>query len=96
MLREASLHVRPGEAVVITGRSGSGKSTLLALIGGLDEPQAGTILIDGKAIWREPHPARARRQVVGVVFQRHLLLETLTARANVEVALAWGARNALA
>ncbi len=86
-LRGASLHVAPSEAVVITGRSGSGKSTLLALIGGLDEPQSGRILIDGEPIWKQRHPTRARRAVVGFVFQRHLLLETLTAQANVEVAL---------
>jgi lipoprotein-releasing system ATP-binding protein len=86
-LREASLHVEPSEAVVITGRSGSGKSTLLGLIGGLDEVQTGRILIDGKAIWQEGHPERARRAVVGFVFQRHLLLDTLSAQANVEVAL---------
>jgi predicted ABC-type transport system involved in lysophospholipase L1 biosynthesis ATPase subunit len=86
-LREASLHVEPGEAVVITGRSGSGKSTLLALIGGLEQPDEGSVLIDGRAIWREPHPARARREVVGFVFQRHLLLETLSAQTNVEVPL---------
>ncbi len=86
-LHEASLRVDPGEAVLITGRSGSGKSTLLALIGGLDQPERGTVLIDGRAIWREPHTARARREVVGFVFQRHLLLDTLSARANVEVPL---------
>ncbi len=86
-LREASLHVGPSEAVVITGRSGSGKSTLLALIGGLDEPQMGRVLIDGREIWKEGHPTRARRQLVGFVFQRHLLLETLSAQGNVEVAL---------
>jgi len=86
-LREASLRVEPSQAVVITGRSGSGKSTLLALIGGLEQPRTGRILIDGKAVWRDKHPARARRAVVGFVFQRHLLLETLSAQANVEVAL---------
>jgi predicted ABC-type transport system involved in lysophospholipase L1 biosynthesis ATPase subunit len=86
-LRAASLHVEPSQAIVITGRSGSGKSTLLALIGGLEQPQTGTVLIDGKAIWREGHPAKARREVVGFVFQRHLLLETLSALANVEVPL---------
>lgn len=86
-LREASLHVEQSQAVVITGRSGSGKSTLLALIGGLEQPRTGKVLIDGKAIWREGHLARARREVVGFVFQRHLLLETLSARANVEVPL---------
>jgi predicted ABC-type transport system involved in lysophospholipase L1 biosynthesis ATPase subunit len=86
-LRDASLRARRGEAVVITGRSGSGKSTLLALLGGLDRPDAGRVLIDGEQIWQQPHPARARREVVGFVFQRHLLLQTLSAQANVEVAL---------
>ena len=86
-LRDASLHVEPGEAVAIAGRSGSGKSTLLALIGGLEQPDAGEVLIDGRAIWREPRPARARREVVGFVFQSHLLLGSLSARANVEVPL---------
>jgi len=86
-LSEASLHVAPGEAVVITGRSGSGKSTLLALIGGLDRPDRGRVLIDSEPIWNDTHPARARREVVGFVFQRHLLLQTLSAQANVEVPL---------
>jgi len=86
-LCEVSLHIEPGEAVVITGRSGSGKSTLLALIGGLEQPDSGQVLIDGRAIWRDPGPARARRDVVGFVFQRHLLLDALSARANVEIPL---------
>jgi len=86
-LRDVSLRVARGEAVLITGRSGSGKSTLLTLIGGLEQPDEGSVLIDGRAIWREAHPARERREVVGFVFQRHLLLEALSARANVEVPL---------
>ena len=86
-LREVTLRVDPGEAVAITGRSGSGKSTLLALIGGLEQPDTGTILIDGKPVWREADPARARRELVGFVFQRHLLFGALSARANVEVPL---------
>ncbi|HXQ01302.1 MAG TPA: ABC transporter ATP-binding protein [Solirubrobacteraceae bacterium] len=86
-LRDVSLKVKPGEAVAIAGRSGSGKSTLLSLIGGLEQPDSGQVLIDGRAIWRETHPARARREVVGFIFQRHLLLSTLSARANVEVPL---------
>jgi putative ABC transport system ATP-binding protein len=86
-LRGVSLRIERSEAVLITGRSGSGKSTLLALIGGLEDPDSGRVLIDGRAIWERPHPAHARRQVVGFVFQRHLLLEALSARANVEVPL---------
>jgi predicted ABC-type transport system involved in lysophospholipase L1 biosynthesis ATPase subunit len=86
-LRGVSLSVEPGEAVVITGRSGSGKSTLLALIGGLEHPDSGSVLIDGRPLWRGAHLARARREVVGFVFQRHLLLGPLSARANVEVPL---------
>jgi putative ABC transport system ATP-binding protein len=86
-LRDVSLNVDLGEAIVIAGRSGSGKSTLLSLIGGLEQPDEGQILIDGLTIWKEPRPARARREIVGVIFQRHLLLGTLSARANVEVPL---------
>jgi len=86
-VRDVSLRVGAGEAVAITGRSGSGKSTLLALIGGLEQPDTGEVRIDGRPLWREPNHARARREVVGFVFQRHLLLESLSARANVEVPL---------
>ncbi len=86
-LRGVTMNVAPGEAVAITGRSGSGKSTLLALIGGLEQPDAGEILIDGRAPWTQPHPSQLRRELVGFVFQRHLLLPSLTARANVEVPL---------
>jgi putative ABC transport system ATP-binding protein len=86
-LRDLSLRVEPGEAIAIAGRSGSGKSTLLSLVGGLDQPDSGEVLIDGEPIWHKRHPARARREIVGFVFQRHLLLDTLSARANVEVPL---------
>jgi predicted ABC-type transport system involved in lysophospholipase L1 biosynthesis ATPase subunit len=86
-LRDVSLHVDPGEAVAITGRSGSGKSTLLALIGGLEQPDSGQVLIDGRPLWQASDPSRARREEVGFVFQRHLLLGALSARANVEVPL---------
>jgi putative ABC transport system ATP-binding protein len=86
-LREVSLSVAPGELLVVTGRSGSGKSTLLNLISGLDQPSTGRVLIDGEAIWQGPHVVRARRELVGLVFQQHLLLSELTARANVEVPL---------
>jgi putative ABC transport system ATP-binding protein len=86
-LRDASVHVAPGEMLAVTGRSGSGKSTLLNLIGGLEQPTSGRVLIDGREVWREPGAARHRRELVGFVFQQHHLLPILTARANVEVAL---------
>lgn len=86
-LRDATLHVAPGEFLAITGRSGSGKSTLLNLIGGLEQPTVGRVLIDGRELWREPRAPRHRRELVGFIFQQHHLLGSLTAQANVEVAL---------
>jgi putative ABC transport system ATP-binding protein len=83
------LHVTPGEMLAITGHSGSGKSTLLNLIGGLDQPNVGSILIDGEPVWSrsKAEVVRARRELVGFVFQHHLLLPNLDAVSNVEVPL---------
>jgi putative ABC transport system ATP-binding protein len=86
-LRDVTLQIAAGEAVAVTGRSGSGKSTLLAVMGGLEQPDSGSVLIDGEPIWHQRAIARARRDVVGFVYQRHLLLGSLSARANVEVPL---------
>ncbi|MGA2470104.1 MAG: ABC transporter ATP-binding protein [Solirubrobacteraceae bacterium] len=86
-LIDASLHASPGEMLAITGRSGSGKSTLLNLIGGLEQPSSGRVLIDGREVWLEPNKPRRRRELVGFVFQQHFLLVNLVARANIEVAL---------
>ena len=86
-LRDANLHVNPGEFVAVTGRSGSGKSTLLNLIGGLEQPTTGRVVIDGRELWLRGDAARHRRELVGFVFQQHHLLGNLTAQANVEVAL---------
>jgi len=100
-LRGVDLDVAPGELTLVTGQSGSGKSTLLNLIGGLDTPDAGAVLIDREPIWRQSNVTAARRDLVGFVFQRHLLLDELSARANVEVPLigagvSRGTRRALA
>jgi putative ABC transport system ATP-binding protein len=86
-LRDVTLSVAPAEMVAVTGHSGSGKSTLLNLIGGLDQPDSGRVLIDGQQVWRGRHLARQRRELIGFVFQHHLLLPALTARHNVEVPL---------
>jgi putative ABC transport system ATP-binding protein len=88
-LCDVQLQVAPGEMLAVTGHSGSGKSTLLNLIGGLDQPDAGRILIDGEAVWTraKADAVRARRELVGFVFQHHLLLPNLDAVSNVEVPL---------
>jgi putative ABC transport system ATP-binding protein len=84
-LREVSFAVEPGELVALTGASGSGKSTLLNLIGALDTPDAGTIVVDGVRVDELGSPARYRAETVGFVFQAHNLLPTLTAAENVQV-----------
>ncbi|GAA2985214.1 ABC transporter ATP-binding protein [Streptomyces drozdowiczii] len=84
-LHEASLTVRPGEAVAILGPSGSGKSTLLNLIAGLDRPDTGTVTVDGVRVDRlsESASAKYRRSRVGMVFQFFNLLDDLTVSDNI-------------
>jgi ABC-type lipoprotein export system ATPase subunit len=83
-----SLELEPGEFVVLTGPSGSGKTSLLSLIGALDRPTAGRVLVDGAAIdGGSDERARYHREVVGFVFQHHHLLPHLPACANVELPL---------
>jgi predicted ABC-type transport system involved in lysophospholipase L1 biosynthesis ATPase subunit len=82
------LHVDADDHVVITGSSGSGKSTLLAVLGGLDAPQLGRVVVAGHDLHRLGRNALAdyRREIVGFVFQHFGLLDTLTAAENVELA----------
>jgi putative ABC transport system ATP-binding protein len=83
-----SLELEPGEFVVLTGPSGSGKTSLLSLIGALDRPTAGRVLVDGTTIdGGSDDRARYHREVVGFVFQHHHLLPHLPACANVELPL---------
>jgi ABC-type lipoprotein export system ATPase subunit len=82
-----SLHVAAGACVALMGPSGSGKSTLLGVVGGLAEPDEGTILVDGRPPSQHGGLSGYHRDVVGFVFQLHHLLPMLTARANVEVPL---------
>jgi putative ABC transport system ATP-binding protein len=91
--------VRPGERVAIMGRSGSGKSTLLNLISGIDEPDGGTVEIDGVAVSGLGEPARTlfRRAHVGFVYQFFNLIPTLDVAENVRLVLELnGARGAAA
>src|SRR3954454_24981590 len=68
-----SLHITPGEWVAIMGPSGSGKSTLLGVIGGLSEPDAGTVLVDGRPPREHGGLASHRRRGVGFGFPLHHL-----------------------
>jgi ABC-type lipoprotein export system ATPase subunit len=79
------LLVEDGEMVAIMGPSGSGKSTLLNMLGGLDLPTGGLVLLDGQDLASIRNLDRFRAKTVGFVFQLHNLLPTLTAQENVEV-----------
>jgi putative ABC transport system ATP-binding protein len=84
-LEDASFRLAPGEVVALTGPSGSGKSTLLNLIGALDRPDSGSIVVDGQRLERLDDPAAYRAGVVGFVFQFHNLIPTLSALDNVQI-----------
>lgn len=89
VLRELNLTIEQGDFLALMGPSGSGKTTLLNLLGGLDQPDNGTIEIDGHCITRlsARELARWRSQQVGFVFQFYNLLPILTAQKNVELPL---------
>ena len=81
--------VEPGEWIAIMGPSGCGKSTLLHLLGGLDDPDAGSVILDGQDVSRLGVAARAvlRRRMVGYVFQQYNLVSHLSVAANMELPL---------
>lgn len=85
LVRDASLDVRKGEFVSITGPSGSGKSSLLYLLGLLDAPTKGTVFVDGvnATDMSEDDCAALRLEKLGFVFQSHFLLPEFTALENV-------------
>jgi len=80
-----SLEVRKGTIIAITGSSGSGKSTLLHLLGGLDTPDEGDILVNNDSIlsYNSKQKSRYRNQEIGFVYQFHYLMPELTVRENV-------------
>jgi len=88
-LRDVDLVLPRNEIVIVHGVSGSGKSTLLNLIGALDVPSSGTLIVDGATIsaMSEGERATFRAAKIGFVFQFYNLLPTLTAAENVEAGL---------
>lgn len=88
-LVDANLTVLPGEFVCLMGPSGSGKSTLLNIIGGLDRPTKGTVVINGQdtATLTESQFAALRHDTVGFIFQSYNLIPFLSAVENVELPL---------
>jgi len=100
ILRDIDLAVTRSESVAVVGASGSGKSTLLAILAGLDQPSAGSVVLDGAELGALDEDARAelRGRTVGFVFQSFQLLPALTALENVmlplEIAGAPGAEAA--
>jgi putative ABC transport system ATP-binding protein len=88
-LRGVNLTVQSGDFVSILGPSGSGKSTMLNLIGALDKPSSGTLLIDGVDISKQNDNQLAElRKKIGFVFQFFNLIPRLTALGNVELSMA--------
>jgi len=89
-LRGVDLEIDAGQVVVLLGPSGSGKTTLLNLVGGLDSPTAGEVVIAGEAIagYDARRLADYRARTVGFIFQFFNLIPSLTAAENVEFALA--------
>lgn len=88
-LRDVTFSVHKGEFVAIVGESGSGKSTLLNVVGALDNPTAGKVLIDGKDIFSMPEKKLTvfRRQHIGFIFQSFNLIPELNVEQNITFSL---------
>lgn len=84
-LDHVNLEINKGEFVAIIGASGSGKSTLMHLIGGIDRPTSGNVMIDGNEIYKsnESELAIFRRRNIGIIYQFYNLIPTLTAEENI-------------
>ena len=87
VLKGIDINVNQGEFVVMLGPSGSGKSTLLHLLGGVDKPSSGEVIIKGESIYklREKELSILRRRKLGFVFQFFNLIPVLTAEENIEM-----------
>lgn len=88
-LKNLNLSIKPGEFTALIGASGSGKSTLLNLIGCIDEPDQGEVLIDGKNVAElsEDERSHLRNQKIGFIFQSFNLMPVLSVKENIELPL---------
>lgn len=99
ILKGISFHIQPSEVVSLVGPSGAGKSTLLSILGTLDQPNSGRVLIDNTDVFQlnQKKMASFRNQNIGFVFQFHHLLPEFTALENVMIpALISGKSNKIA
>ena len=89
ILKDVDLTVEPGQSVSVVGPSGSGKSTLLSIVGGIERPSAGDVLVDGQDFGKldEDQLAAFRGETIGIIFQSFHLIPTMTALENVAVPL---------
>ncbi|WP_438446350.1 ABC transporter ATP-binding protein [Gorillibacterium sp. sgz5001074] len=89
VLKGIDMTLHPNSLVMLRGRSGSGKTTLLNLIGGLDQPDRGTIWFKGHPFheWTDEQRTEIRRREIGFIFQSYALLPLLSAYENVELSL---------
>jgi putative ABC transport system ATP-binding protein len=95
VLRGISLAVTPGETVSVVGPSGSGKSTMMMIIGGLERPSTGRVVVAGSELngMNEDALARFRRDRIGIVFQSFHLVPTMNAVENVAIPLELAGRR---
>lgn len=84
-LNGIDLNIKKGEFVSIIGPSGSGKSTLLNMLGALDTPDSGSIVIDGEDLIESKNLSKFRGETLGFIFQLHNLIPNISSAENVEI-----------